>query len=485
MFRCNRVFVKLVIRILLVGALGSVALAALPAKGYADVDKKFDWKNKKRNLKICLEPAGCPAGMADSVKAAINLWKKKLVSWKIEWSDNCDGADVKIKCGDIKGLGLWESSSGTYGASTGSTIAINNKANWGYCNDKLEIVSTIAHEIGHAMRLNDIKTGQDKLMRGKQGANGHLRGPTPADSTEASTADSTTVTNVDTAPTGGRRQSVYTGTITAAPGTGLLRLMGAISIDLTVFRSTALQNIVFTTVGDEAVEWTAEVTESADHVEAFFLTIQYPESTSVREGLLHITEPVWDPGWHPIAIAPPDTIVPTDTSMIVLDATHSFHPAGPESMIFRWMIDGPDQVIKGEPITSVTLPMGSHDIVLEAMDDFGNVNAAVMHVFVETATGADVPTPPTFGLGQNYPNPFNPYTIITYDLPVDCRVKLEIYNALGQRVATLVDRHQEAGTRAARWDGKDAAGRAVSSGVYFYRLQAGGFAETKKLVLLR
>jgi hypothetical protein len=49
MFKCNRVFVKLVMRILLVGALGSVALAALPAKGHADVDKKFDWKNKKRS----------------------------------------------------------------------------------------------------------------------------------------------------------------------------------------------------------------------------------------------------------------------------------------------------------------------------------------------------------------------------------------------------------------------------------------------------
>ncbi len=122
MHKCNGVFANFVIRILLVGALGSIALAALPAKGYADVDKKFDWKNKNRNLKICLEPAGCPAGMADSVKAAIALWKKKLVSWKIEWSDSCNGADVKIKCGDIKGLGLWNNTSGSYDNLTKITV---------------------------------------------------------------------------------------------------------------------------------------------------------------------------------------------------------------------------------------------------------------------------------------------------------------------------------------------------------------------------
>ena len=65
-----------------------------------------------------------------------------------------------------------------------------------------------------------------------------------------------------------------------------------------------------------------------------------------------------------------------------------------------------------------------------------------------------------FYLGQNYPNPFNPSTIIPYRLPVSTRVRLEVFNVLGQRLATLVDAEQPAGFHTATWDGTDAAGRA-------------------------
>jgi hypothetical protein len=93
--------------------------------------------------------------------------------------------------------------------------------------------------------------------------------------------------------------------------------------------------------------------------------------------------------------------------------------------------------------------------------------------------------PSAFGLAQNVPNPFNPVTEITYALATDCRVRLEIYNVLGQKVVTLVDEHQKAGYRTARWDGTNAEGVDVSSGVYFYKLEAGVFIETRKMVLLR
>jgi hypothetical protein len=94
-------------------------------------------------------------------------------------------------------------------------------------------------------------------------------------------------------------------------------------------------------------------------------------------------------------------------------------------------------------------------------------------------------TPAAFGLSQNVPNPFNPVTEIRYALAADCRVRLEIFNILGQRVATLVNEDQTAGYRTARWNGTNADGVDVSSGVYFYRLEAGTFVETKKMILLR
>ena len=104
---------------------------------------------------------------------------------------------------------------------------------------------------------------------------------------------------------------------------------------------------------------------------------------------------------------------------------------------------------------------------------------------VVTKEDDDASVPAVFALGQNYPNPFNPTTEIRYDLPSGSRVKLEIYNVLGARVATLVDEHQKAGSKIASWDGRDVNGAPVSSGVYFYKLQAGSYTEIRKMILLR
>ena len=87
--------------------------------------------------------------------------------------------------------------------------------------------------------------------------------------------------------------------------------------------------------------------------------------------------------------------------------------------------------------------------------------------------------PKAIQLYQNYPNPFNPTTEIRYDLPKDCWVKLEVYNTVGQKVATLVDQPQRAGFNRVSWQAK------VSSGVYFYRLEAGENVVCKKMVLMR
>ena len=101
-----------------------------------------------------------------------------------------------------------------------------------------------------------------------------------------------------------------------------------------------------------------------------------------------------------------------------------------------------------------------------------------------SAVGGAWVLPRAVALGQNYPNPFNPSTLIPYQLSAPSPVRLEVFNILGQRVTTLVDEAQGAGSYVARWDGTDAAGRAAASGVYFYRLTVDGAHWTGKMVLL-
>ena len=92
--------------------------------------------------------------------------------------------------------------------------------------------------------------------------------------------------------------------------------------------------------------------------------------------------------------------------------------------------------------------------------------------------------PQGFALGQNYPNPFNPSTIIPYQLPTAALVRLEVFNVLGQRVATLVNEERPAGFHAVAWDATNAAGHAVAAGVYMYRLTAGREQHTRRMVLI-
>lgn len=91
----------------------------------------------------------------------------------------------------------------------------------------------------------------------------------------------------------------------------------------------------------------------------------------------------------------------------------------------------------------------------------------------------------TYRLSQNNPNPFSPTTTIRYQLPTAQRVSLQVFNAAGQLVKTLVNGEKEAGDHSISWDGANDTNQAVSSGVYFYRLQAGSFVQTNRMILMR
>ena len=93
--------------------------------------------------------------------------------------------------------------------------------------------------------------------------------------------------------------------------------------------------------------------------------------------------------------------------------------------------------------------------------------------------------PKVFTLSQNAPNPFNPSTVIGFDLASLLPVRLAVYSAAGQKVRELVSGQMSAGRHSVAWDGRDDAGQPASSGVYLYRLEAGGRSETRKMLLLR
>jgi hypothetical protein len=113
-------------------------------------------------------------------------------------------------------------------------------------------------------------------------------------------------------------------------------------------------------------------------------------------------------------------------------------------------------------------------------------NASRATIYLQgTGTGATAiepasEMPKAFALLQNYPNPFNPSTTIKLELPKSSVVRLSVFDILGREVSVLVNERRDAGAYEVKFDGSN-----LASGVYFYRLQAGSFVQTRKLLLLR
>jgi hypothetical protein len=93
--------------------------------------------------------------------------------------------------------------------------------------------------------------------------------------------------------------------------------------------------------------------------------------------------------------------------------------------------------------------------------------------------------PEKFALHQNYPNPFNPITTLRYDLPENSIVRITIYNVQGREIKVLVNQYQEAGYKSVRWNATNNYGKPISAGMYFYKIRAGEFTQTRKMLLLK
>ena len=150
----------------------------------------------------------------------------------------------------------------------------------------------------------------------------------------------------------------------------------------------------------------------------------------------------------------------------------------------------------GTPIYSgtgsiLTIPVTSTGDKFDGMGEIklvqGDFEGDVATEINTEALAPKIVLPKAFALGQNFPNPFNPSTTISYDVPEgnEVMVRLSVYNIRGQLISTLVNEVKTEGSYQVQWDGSDNNGRQVSSGVYFYRIQAGEFGKTRKMVILK
>ena len=120
-----------------------------------------------------------------------------------------------------------------------------------------------------------------------------------------------------------------------------------------------------------------------------------------------------------------------------------------------------------------------YDLSISSQDVYQFTPADILDVDKEKLV------PDHYALAQNYPNPFNPLTQIKYSIPKGGLVELVVYDVLGREVRRLINTKLQAGNHIAVWDGKNHFGEHVGTGMYFYRLKAGKFLKTRKMILLK
>lgn len=135
--------------------------------------------------------------------------------------------------------------------------------------------------------------------------------------------------------------------------------------------------------------------------------------------------------------------------------------------------------------TDTTMPIGTNTYHATAM--YGAYESGPTQDFVHIVTSTDDPAAPASvtQLKGNWPNPFNPSTTISYSLKESGFTRIDVYNAKGQKVKTLVNESKAAGDHSIVWNGKDDSGQELGSGIYFFRMQSGKYSSTRKMLMLK
>jgi len=249
----------------------------------------------------------------------------------------------------------------------------------------------------------------------------------------------------------------------------------------------------------------------------------FPHETTAGVDEIYLMSPqnilnTWPPAAPLVAdmLPPGRTVIAYDIvgeGRLIVMADHTFHDLAINSgdnrvfaiQVFEWF--GASRWLSLEPAFGTLDP--GETVMVEALIDatllapgdyelnavFHSNDPATPSVIVPVSltvtpggatTGIDPDDIPTrYELHANHPNPFNPTTTIAYDLPKDSAVRLVIYDVSGRGIRELVNSSEPQGRRQVVWDGRNASGEPVASGVYFYRLVAGDFVQTRKMVLLK
>ena len=274
------------------------------------------------------------------------------------------------------------------------------------------------------------------------------------------------------------------------------------------FDFTSVQEILAEVSGDGSIT-------SFDASLILQLVVGLIDEFPAAGGILPALEPMAEFSIQDLSAAPGETIIfpvmiENAKDIIGLEATISFDPSVLTLEEFRFSGDfdgwlntiregegearlylasaNPQEgnILLGNAVFQISAdPPGGSDIVLGDVrlnEESVITQAAVGRFSVEVISvlGESDGIPTEYGLSQNYPNPFNTETVIRYALPEANTVSLNIYNLRGEEIVRLVDGPQPAGQHQATWDAPN-----MASGIYFYRLQAGDFIRTRKMVLLK